>query len=110
MLRQFVADALFMRGMGLLQAGNAPRARWQLAFAARLAASNAVYFGAAALAAFNSCESDAAGKNAERALALDRGLVSARDLPRALFMPSDEYTHVTPRLHERLQRRIDLQT
>ncbi len=109
MLRQFVADALFMRGMGLLQAGNAPRARWQLALAARLAASNAVYFGAAALAAFKSGEADIAVKNAERALALDPGLDSARDLLSAMFMHGEDYLRVLARLHEHLKPRTYLE-
>ena len=109
MLRQFVADALFMRGMGLLQAGNAPRARWQLALAARLAASNAVYFGAAALAAYKSGEADVAVKNAERALAIDPGLDSARDLLSAMFMHGEDYLRVLARLHEHLKPRTYLE-
>ena len=50
-----------MRGMGLLQAGQASRAGWPLTVAARLASSNAVYFGAAALAGYKSGDIDAAG-------------------------------------------------
>ena len=109
MLRQFVADALFMRGMGLLQAGQAARARWQLTLAARLASSNAVYFGAAALAAYKSGDVDAGVKNAERALALDPGLDSARDLLGAMFVHGEEYLLVLQRIHAHLKPRTYLE-
>src|SRR5258708_25152943 len=109
MLREFVADALFVRGVGLLQAGPASRARWQLAFAARLASSNAVYFGAAALAAYKSGDIDAGVKNAERALELDPGLDSARDLLAAMFVHGDDYLRVLERIHEHLRPRTYLE-
>ena len=109
MLRAFVADALFMRGVGLLQAGQASRARWQLALAARLASSNAVYFGAAALAAYQSGDIDAGVKNAERALELEPGLDSARDLLAAMFVHGEEYLRVLQRIHEHLRPRTYLE-
>lgn len=98
-----MADALFMRGMGLLQGGQAARARWPLALAARFASSNAVYFGAAALAAYKCGDIDGGVKSAERALALDPGLDSARDLLAAMFVHGEEYLLVLRRIHEHLK-------
>ncbi len=109
MLKQFFADALFMRGVGQLQSGQAARARWQLALAARLASSNAVYFGAAAMAAYKSGDIDEGVKYAERALALDRGLDSARDLLAAMFLHGDEYLRVLQRIHEHVKPRTYLE-
>jgi len=108
-LRQIAADTLFMRGTGLLQAGRPAGAHWHLALAARLAASNAVYFGAAALAAYKSGERDAAVRHAERALELDGGLDSARDLLGAMFLHGEPYLGVLNRLHEHLRPRAYLE-
>jgi predicted O-methyltransferase YrrM len=105
MLRQLAADALFVRGTGFLQAGQAGRARWHLALAARLAKSNAVYFGAAALAAYQSGDREAAVGYAERALELDYELDSARDLLGAMFLHGGDYLDVLARIHRHLQPR-----
>src|SRR5437763_221247 len=108
-LRQIAADTLFMRGTGLLQAGRPAGALWHLALAARLASSNAVYFGAAALAAYRSGDRDAAVRHAERALELDGELDSARDLLGAMFLHGEPYLGVLNRLHEHLRPRSYLE-
>jgi predicted O-methyltransferase YrrM len=105
MLRQLAADTLFVRGTGLLQAGEPGRALWHLALAARLASSNAIYFGAAALAAYKSGNPDAAVRYAERALELDYELDSARDLLGAMFLHGADYLEVLQRIHRYLKPR-----
>jgi hypothetical protein len=105
MVRQVLADALFVMGTELLQSGNPRRALRYLAFAARLAASNAVYFGAAALAAFRAGDKEAAVRHAEKALELDRHLHSARDLLAEIFVHGDDYLLVLERIQRHLQPR-----
>jgi tetratricopeptide (TPR) repeat protein len=108
-LRQLAADTLFVRGTALLQTGEAGRALWYLALAARLASSNAVYFGAAALAAYKAGDLDAGVRYAERALELDSELNSARDLLAAMFLHGETYLDVLKRLHQHLKPRTYLE-
>jgi len=109
MIRQFAADALFFRGTELLQAGKPDQALWYLRFAARLARSNAVYCGAAALAAYKAGAVNAAVRYAERALELNRELDSARDLLGAMFLHGEPYLEVLRRLHQHLAPRTYLE-
>jgi predicted O-methyltransferase YrrM len=109
MLRQLAADTLFVRGTALLQAGEPGRALWHLALAARIASSNAVYFGAAALAAYKAGDLNAGVRHAERALELDHELNSARDLLAAMFLHGETYLDVLKRLHQHLKPRSYLE-
>jgi len=105
MLLRVLADALFMRGSGLLQAGRAQRALSHLALAARLASSNANYFGAAALAASQAGELDAAVRYCERALQLDHELEAVHDLLSVMFLHGEIYSDVLARIHQHLRPR-----
>jgi len=105
MVRQVVADALFMMGTELLQSGNPRRALRYLGIAARFASTNAVYFGAAALAAFKAGEKETAVRHAEKALELDRGLHSARDLLAEVFVHGEDYSQVLERIQHYLRPR-----
>jgi len=105
MLIRVLADALFMRGAGLLQAGRAQRAQSHLALAARLASSNAHYFGTAALAASKAGDVDAAVRYCERALQLDPELESVHDLLSGLFLHGEIYLRVLARIHQHLKPR-----
>lgn len=109
MVRQVVADALFMMGTELLQSGNPRRAHRYLGIAARLASSNAVYFGAAALAAFKAGEKETAARHAEKALELDREMHSARDLLAEIFLHGENYIGVLERIQRHLQPRTYLE-
>jgi hypothetical protein len=109
MIRRIAADLLFVRGTSLMHAGEPARALWPLALAARLASTNAVYFGAAALAAYRSGDTDAAVRHAERALELDGGLDSARDLLGAMFLHGEPYLGVLNRIHQSLRPRTYLE-
>ena len=109
MLRRLAADALFVRGTELLQAGNAQGALWHLALAARVASDNAVYFGAAALAAYKAGDIDGGVRHAERALELDADLHSARDLLAAMFLGGEDSHEVLRRIHEHLRPRTYLE-
>jgi hypothetical protein len=105
MLLRVLADALFIRGTGLLQAGRPSRALPHLALAARLASSNAHYFGAAALAAHKAGEVDAAVRYSERALQLDPALEAVHELLEGLFLHGEIYLKVLARIHEHLRPR-----
>jgi hypothetical protein len=105
MLLRVLADMLFMRGDDLLRAGRAQRARWHLALAARLAATNPAYFGAAALAASRAGDRDAAARYCERALELDHDFRAAHDLLMSLFLHGEMYTDVLARIHQHLRPR-----
>jgi len=105
MLIRVLADALFVRGAGLLQAGRARRAQSHLALAARLASFNAHYFGTAALAASKAGDVDAAVRYCERALQLDPELKSAHDLLSGLFLHGEIYLGVLARIHQHLKPR-----
>jgi Methyltransferase domain len=109
MIRRIAADLLFVRGTSLMHAGEPARALWPLALAARLASTNAVYFGAAALAAHRSGDTDGAVRHAERALELDGALDSARDLLGAMFLHGEPYFGVLDRIHESLRPRTYLE-
>ena len=109
MVRQAVADALFMMGTEVLQSGHPRRGLRYLGIAARLASSNAVYFGAAALAAFKAGDKEAAARHAEKALELDHGLHSARDLLAEIFMHGEDYLKILGRIHNHLQPRTYLE-
>ena len=105
MLRRVLADALYLRGSGLLNEGRPQRALSHLAFAARLASTNANYFGAAALAASKAGELDAAVRHCERALELDPMLESVHDLLTGLFLHGEFYFDVLRRIHAHLKPR-----
>ena len=105
MLRRVLADALYMRGSGLLNEGRPQRALTHLAFAARLASTNAAYFGAAALAASKAGDLDAAVRHCERAVALDPMLESAHDLLSSLFLHGEFYFDLLRRIHAHLKPR-----
>ena len=109
MIRHVLADALFMMGTELLQSGNPRRALRCLAIAARVAASNAIYFGAAALAAFKAGDKEAAVRHAEKALELDRSLHSARDLLAEIFVHGDDYITVLDHIHRHVRPRTYLE-
>jgi hypothetical protein len=104
-LARLLADALFVRGTGHLQAGRPGRALSHLALAARLASSDAGYFGAAALAAHKAGNVDAAVRYCERALELDPGLQGAHDLLSGMFLHGELYLRVLARIHEHLKPR-----
>jgi hypothetical protein len=105
MLRQLIANSLFLRGNGLLQSGQARRALPHLALAARLAASSAPHFGAAALAASQAGKRDDAVRYGERALALDPSLEVAHEVLFHLFMHGENYFNLLGRIHEHLKPR-----
>lgn len=105
MLLRVLADALFIRGTGLLQAGRASRALPHLALAARLASSNASYFGAAALAAHKAGEIDTATRYCERALALDPQLGAAHDLLFGMFLQGEFSDQVLAHIQRHLRPR-----
>jgi hypothetical protein len=105
MLFQVIADALFMRGNGLLEAGQPRRALPHLALAARLASSNAGYFAAAALAASKSGDTDAAVRHCERALQLKPDLEPVHNLLFSLFLHGEPYSAVLERIHRHLRPR-----
>lgn len=105
MLIRLLADALFARGADLLQAGRAHRALPYLALAARLASSNAVYHGAAALAAHKAGAVDAAVRHCERAVELDQGLESAHQLLFGMFLHGQNGHQLLRRIHEHLRPR-----
>lgn len=109
MVRQVLADSLFMMGTELLQAGNPRRALRYLAIAARLASKNAVYFGAAALAAFKAGDKETAARHAEKALEIDSGLHSARDLLAEIFVHGEDYIGVLERIQRHLRPRTYLE-
>ncbi|HWI38336.1 MAG TPA: class I SAM-dependent methyltransferase [Burkholderiales bacterium] len=104
-MRQVVADALFMMGTEILQSGNPRRALRYLQIAARLASKNAVYFGAAALAAFKAGDKETATRHAEKALELDRDLHSARDLLAEIFVHGEKYIAVLERIQGEVRPR-----
>jgi len=105
MLARLLADVLFVRGTDHLQAGRAGRALPRLALAARLASSNASYYGAAALAAHRAGDVDAAVRYCERALELDPELKAAHDLMSGMFLHGEHYLRVLERLHAHLKPR-----
>jgi tetratricopeptide (TPR) repeat protein len=105
MLRRVVADALFVRGSGLLQAGKPRRALPHLALAARLASSNPQYFAAAALAASKTGNVDAAVRYCERALQLDHQLEAVHGLLEGLFLHGELYLRLLERIHRQLRPR-----
>ena len=105
MLRRVIADVLYLRGNGLLRQGAARRAAGHLGLAARLAASNANYYGAAALAAQRAGDVDAAVRYAERALELDRGLESVHVLLEGLFLYGESYLDILSRIHRHARPR-----
>ena len=109
MLASAVADGLFVIGTGLLRSGKPRRAAWYLSAAARLAATNALYFAAAAHAAYAAGEKDRAVRQAERALELDYGMESARDLLGTIFVSGERYLDVLRRIHAYLQPRTYLE-
>ena len=105
MLFQVIADALFIRGSGLLEAGEPRRALPHLTLAARLASSNAGYFGAAALAASRAGDTDAAVRYCERALRIDPDLEAVHNLLFSLFLHGEHYSAVLERIHRHLKPR-----
>lgn len=105
MLRQLIANFLFLRGNGLLQAGQARRALPHLALAARLTASSATHFGAAALAARQAGERDDAVRYGERALALDPSLEMVHEMLFHLFMHGENGLDLLGRIHKHLKPR-----
>ena len=105
MLRQLIANSLFLRGNGLLRSGHAQRALPHLAVAARLAVSSAPHFGAAALAASQAGRRDAAVRYGERALALDPALEIAHEVLFHLFMHGENYFSLLGRIHKHLKPR-----
>lgn len=102
---KLVANALFVRGTGQLQAGRARRAASNLGLAARLAASNAGYFAAAALAAHKAGDVDAAVRYCERALEIDPEMQPVHDLLASLFLHGEHYLQVLERIHAHLRPR-----
>ena len=105
MIRQLAADALCVRGTELLQAGKPDQALWYLRLAARLARANAIYCGAAALAAYKAGDLDAGVRYAERALELNTELDSALDLLGAMFLYGETYLDVLQRVQQHLKPR-----
>jgi hypothetical protein len=105
MLGRFLADALFVRGTGHLQAGRARRALSHLALAAWLASSDANYFAAAALAAHKAGDIDAAVRYCERALELDHELEAAHELLMGIFLHGERYSSLLERIHRHLEPR-----
>jgi len=105
MLLRIVADALFLRGNGLLQAGRPLRALPHLALAARLAASNPYYFTAAATAANQAGNRDRAARLCERALQLDPQFAPAHELLFGLYLYGEKYSRVLERIHRHLRPR-----
>ncbi len=105
MLRQVVAQALFIRGSGLLEAARPRRALAYFTLAARLASSNAGYFGAAALAASKAGNTDAAVRHSERALQLEPAFQPAHDLLFSLFLHGEPSLRVLERIHRHLKPR-----
>lgn len=105
MLREVVAQALFIRGSGLLEAARPRRAHAYLTLAARLASSNADYFGTAALAASKAGDTDAAVRHCERALQLEPGFEPVHDLLFSLFLHGEPSLRVLERIHRHLKPR-----
>lgn len=105
MLREVIAQALFVRGSGLVETGRPRRALAYLTLAARLASSNAGYFGAAALAASKAGDTDAAVRHCERALQLKPDLEPVHTLLFSLFLHGDPYIRVLERIHRHLKPR-----
>jgi tetratricopeptide (TPR) repeat protein len=105
MLRTVVAQALFIRGSGLLEAARPRRALAYLTLAARLASSNAGYFGTAALAASKAGDTDAAVRHCERALQLEPNLEPVHNLLHSLFLHGEPYVAVLERIHRHLRPR-----
>jgi hypothetical protein len=108
-LRDTLAEALFTLGTAHLQAGRAQSARRQLGMAARLAATNPRYFGAAAFAAAQAADIDAAVRNAERALEIDGRLDAVRELLTGLFLRGENYVEVLARIQRHLRPRTYLE-
>jgi hypothetical protein len=102
---KLVANALFVRGTEQLQAGRARRALRHLSLAARLAAPNAGYFAAAALAAHKAGDVDAAVRYCERALEIDPDMQPVHDLLASLFLHGEHYLQVLERIHAHLKPR-----
>jgi len=105
MLRRILADVLFARGSGLLQAGHPRRALMHLSIAARLAVANPAYFTAAARAARGAGDVDAAAAWCERALAIDYNLQDVHTLLTSLFLHGDLYSEVLGRIQRHLRPR-----
>lgn len=105
MLREVVAQAFFTRGSGLLETARPRRALAYLALAARLASSNAGYFGAAALAASKAGDTDAAVRHCERALQLEPDLEAVHNLLFSLFLRGEPSLRVLERIHRHLKPR-----
>lgn len=105
MLFQVIAEALFVRGSGLLQAGQPRRALPQLKLAARLASTNAGYFGAVAQAASKAGDTDTAVRYCERALQLAPDLEPVHHLLFSLFLHGEPYIRVLERIHRHLKPR-----
>jgi len=105
MLLRLIADALFMRGHGLLRAGSPLRALPQLALAARLAGSNPYYFATAAAAASQAGDRERAAVLCERALALDAQFTPAHELMASLYLHGEKYSALLERIHRHLRPR-----
>jgi len=105
MLLRLIADALFVRGHGLLQAGHALRALPQLALAARLSGSNPYYFATAAAAASQAGDRERAAVLCERALALDAQFTPAHELMASLYLHGEKYSALLERIHRHLRPR-----
>lgn len=105
MLFQVIAEALFVRGSVLLQAGQPRRALPHLKLAARLASTNAGYFGAVAQAASKAGDTDTAVRYCERALQLAPDLEPVHHLLFSLFLHGEPYIRVLERIHHHLKPR-----
>lgn len=109
MLLRAIADGLFVIGSERLRSGKPRRALWYLSGAARLASDNALFFAAAADAAYAAGDMDRAVRHAEQALELDYGVESARHLLGAIFVSGEYYLDVLRRIHEYLRPRTYLE-
>lgn len=105
MLREAVAQVLFIRGSGLLEAARPRRALAYLTLAARLASENAGYFATAALAASKAGDTDAAVRHCERALQLEPGFEPVHDLLFSLFLHGEPSLRLLERIHRHLKPR-----